>query len=40
MGYNEWLKDFFATWEYLRRIAKNVLTKDINGLEPLYKIEN
>jgi hypothetical protein len=21
MGYNEWLKDFFATWEYLRRMA-------------------
>src|SRR5258706_16090516 len=21
MGYNDWLKDFFATWEYLRRMA-------------------
>jgi len=21
MGYNSWLKNFFATWEYLRRIA-------------------
>ena len=21
MGYNNWLKDFFATWEYLRRMA-------------------
>ena len=21
MGYNEWLKDFSATWEYLRRMA-------------------
>jgi hypothetical protein len=21
MGYNAWLKDFFATWEYLRRMA-------------------
>ena len=21
LGYNEWLKDFFATWEYLRRMA-------------------
>ena len=21
MGYNKWLKDFFATWEYLRRMA-------------------
>jgi hypothetical protein len=21
MGYNEWLKDFFAAWEYLRRMA-------------------
>jgi hypothetical protein len=22
MGYNEWLKDFFAAWEYLRRMAR------------------
>jgi hypothetical protein len=21
MGYNDWLKDFFATWEYLRRMS-------------------
>jgi hypothetical protein len=21
LGYNDWLKDFFATWEYLRRMA-------------------
>jgi hypothetical protein len=21
MGYNDWLTDFFATWEYLRRMA-------------------
>jgi hypothetical protein len=21
VGYNDWLKDFFATWEYLRRMA-------------------
>jgi hypothetical protein len=21
MGYNDWLKDFFATWEFLRRFA-------------------
>src|SRR4029077_3424080 len=21
MGYNDWLKDFFATWEYLRRMV-------------------
>jgi hypothetical protein len=21
MSYNEWLKDFFASWEYLRRMA-------------------